>query len=480
MITSYLSVGVLKVSVGMVVNNSMCSWLREVLSFALALVVLFYLNIRVDGGVSLLHLIVFGLIALLSFMVRCWTLNRTDHKDELFSSTESIVGATSASKPQRNIAIDWIRLIALLFVICVHSIDNVMPFLTISVDGEEMLRDTLSQSAILFYSFVRTVMLSCNALYVMISGALLLPYRKEHLLYYYFHRYTKMIIPMLVFYVFYLWQSNGLPVGSAISVGTTILYGFFTGQTAHCPFYWMLYIIALLYLVYPFLRLLFKRISYSFLTALATLIIFCAAVSEIWLNHSILSTPVIWLAFAVLGYWITRTESARFDRVILIMAALSAGIFAAVIIQRRVYVSYINYLVYFTPMLMFICLGFFSLARKLLALRNRFSKLGARVNLCITFFNQYGFAILLAHWWCLYHCPTILTELRDSISVSLGLHMTLLFVIVTDILIAVVLGFIMNNYVIRLPMLLADYLVKMLNRVLRQIDPLNRTLKDNG
>lgn len=346
-------------------------WFGELGSFSLALVILFYLNIRIDGGIRILHLIVFGFAALLCFLERCWTLYRTSHDDTLVPTTKKGFETTSVSKPQRNVTIDWIRLIALFFVICIHSIDTVMPFLTIQVDGEmEVLRDTLSPSVILFYSFVRTFMLSANALYVMISGALLLPYRKERLLDYYLHRYTKLLIPMLVFYVFYLWQNHGLPVGSVMFVVKTLLYGFFTGQTAHCPFYWMLYIIALLYLIYPFLRLLFKRISYGFLTALAALIIFCAAVSEIWLNHSILSTPVIWLAFAVLGYWITRPESARFDRIILIIAVISAGIFTVAIIQLRAYVLYINYLVYFTPMLMFICMGFFSMARIILTLCN--------------------------------------------------------------------------------------------------------------
>lgn len=83
-----------------------------------------------------------------------------------------------------------------------------------------------------------------------------------------------------------------------------------------------------------------------------------------------------------------------------------------------------------------------------------------KFRLCISFLNKYGFVILLAHWWGLYHTPKLLADLWDRISITLGVHLTLLLVVITDILLAAVLGYVMENYVIRLPMLLAECILK--------------------
>lgn len=92
----------------------------------------------------------------------------------------------------RNHGYDFLRVLAALMVISMHACRNALAEMAMEGVGYH------------FVNILFLTALSCNTLYMMLSGALLLQDRQETVLHFYARRFGKVVIPLLCYYVLFL------------------------------------------------------------------------------------------------------------------------------------------------------------------------------------------------------------------------------------------------------------------------------------
>ncbi|MBQ7175476.1 MAG: acyltransferase family protein [Lachnospiraceae bacterium] len=466
--------------------------LRRAVCALLAALLLCAMSAAVDRGIRMVHIL--PLLFLVGCSLFLW-LKEDAAGTPVKGSAPS--GAISGSRPvpKRDLRLDYLRLLAVVGVITIHAIDALFPFLTTEVTGEfAVIRDAMNPSAMKADALIRTCCLGFNIVYIMLSGALLLPWKEERLRDFYLKRVSKVLLPLLIYFFFYQWQNGQLFPLSLQRVGD-IFRMFFTADIDYCPFYWLIYIIISLYLIYPFMRYMIKDLPYGALTVLAAgIILFSGTVAY----TSFVFAPVIgfWLGYAILGYWITRPESRRFDRFLLPMGILQAGVIARMIWTSERYEDYIGRIVQYTPIMVFLVLGYFSfvylLPRKLL-----------RDTSLLRFFGRYSFSVILIHWWALYFilgryyphlapgnsavsAPLrlfwnafasggIFNSLYLLIQSMLGTHAGLVYLILADVVLSLAAGALLEAYFLKAPLALWDRIV---NCIVRKL-PLRESRNNN-
>lgn len=448
--------------------------LHRLVAALLSLLLLGAMSIAVDRGVRLSHMIPIVLIIfcslLLQLMDDCKALEQT------LSKPGTGPGRPLASR--RDLRLDYLRLLAVVGVITIHAIDALFPFLTTEVTGEfAIIRDAMNPAAMKFDAAVRTCCLGFNIVYIMLSGALLLQWKEESLRDFYLKRVSKVLLPLLIYYFFYQWQNVRLFPLSVSRIGH-ILRMFFTADIELCPFYWLIYIIISLYLIYPFMRYMMKDLSYSSLTVLAAGIILFSGTAA-YTSFAIAPVISFWLGYAILGCWITRPESRRYDRFLFPAGLLAAGVVAWTVWTSESYEAYIGRLYPYTPAMVFLCLGYFSF---IYLLPKRLLKDGTLLRL----FGRYSFSVILIHWWSLYfilgrYYPqlkpaadaaastgtgvlfwnvfasgSIFNTLFRMIQAHIGTHAGLLYLIAADVLLSLAAGALLEDYLLKLPLALWD------------------------
>ena len=363
--------------------------------------------------------------------------------DSIYSSTQKHHSAgTPKTTPTRDARLDLLRLFAIAGVICIHAVDAMFPSITTGAPLDPaMLARIPDEGALDLYAAIRTCCYGFNIVYIMISGALLMRWKDEPLKDFYLKRVSKVLLPLLIYYFFYQWQ-NGLLFPLSASRVAGIFRGFFTADIELCPFYWLIYIIISLYLIYPFMRHMMKDLPYPALTVLAAGI---AIFSGLVAYTPFVFAPVIgfWLGYAILGYWVTRPESRRFDWFLLVFGALQAVVIYLLIRRSTLdgtgYSGYMGLVTPYTPIMVFLCLGYFAFIYRLPArlfsdvhiarhkaavdIRDRSDEAatefstGASSNPSrndalkgnhsirsrfLRFFSKYSFSAILVHWWVLY------------------------------------------------------------------------------
>ena len=124
------------------------------------------------------------------------------------------------SKGGRQVYIDDLRVIATVFVIGVH---------TVSLAATMTEYGSIPFRVLTIFNFI---FLSCNLLFVMLSGALLLPVKNESIGSFFRKRFTKVAIPLVVYYILYIVAETG-PLDSDVEAyfnggsngGTSFLAG---------------------------------------------------------------------------------------------------------------------------------------------------------------------------------------------------------------------------------------------------------------
>ncbi len=276
---------------------------------------------------------------------------------------------------------DWLRFLAVAMVIFTHAgqFDVGSGF----VEGA---------SAEYWMKVFYTVCMACNCIYVMLTGALLLPYREETLSSFYIRRMLRVGLPMAVYYVFYLWQNMEL---EQVDAGTPlwILERLYTGNTPESPHYWLIYAILSVYLVTPFLRYMVKDISYRKLTAFVFLCwIYMYLNTFVSLPFSVGFPMNLWIGVAVMGYWVTRPETRKYDRWLM---AAGAGAFIAILVLVSRGGNFLNLASNCSPVMTAFTCGLFAL---ILSAKKWFGK----PNWLLSVIGQYSYPIILLHWWTLY------------------------------------------------------------------------------
>ena len=164
------------------------------------------------------------------------------------------------NKPGRIVYMDYLRVLAALLVILVHVLEPAYALLP----PHTFTRNVMAASAGLG--------LSCNLLFMMLSGALLLGGKEESVLEFYSRRFVRVLIPCFAYYLFYFFYVEGI---SALSPGNwgSLLQSFLSNDSGQTPHFWLVYIILMFYVAAPFFRIMLKHMTEPMLEALTAVII---------------------------------------------------------------------------------------------------------------------------------------------------------------------------------------------------------------
>ncbi len=314
---------------------------------------------------------------------------------------------------------DYLRTIAVILVIGIHVINWDLP------NATEMSGTFLYSSLdhFRYWSFV------CNALFVMLSGALLLG-KIEPATAFYKRRVTKIAIPLVVYYLWYLWEYDEfkeLSVGKLINLILT---------QDHVPHFWLINYLLLVYISMPLIRILVRKLSYRNLTIFMVLI---AVASIIGGYFNCLNVPVVkaigWILVSIVGYWCSKEETRRFDY-LLIAAGLITSIFIFFIDPSApANEGIISNLSIFR---LLAATGIFSLLFKIKGILVD--------NLFVRLISKYGYGIMLIHMWVLYFVSRKIVDVSSLEYRGVGLVIS----IFVTLIISLIFTYFIDNLVINL------------------------------
>ncbi len=282
-------------------------------------------------------------------------------------------------RADRKLYIDYVRLLATVFVVCVHTL--------------ELARTQLAPGTLAFQiaEVFRFVFLSCNLLFVMVSGALLLPVTTERVGEFFVKRFSKVAIPFLVYYIIYVCAKEGIQCIYP-NRWFAFLIRILSGPPIEAPHFWLIYVILWLYVLTPFLRYLMSNISDEVLTGVITVIFFVNALDTylpLFGMDAHLSVVVdSYVGVFLLGYYMAERCSRRAENL------LMAGGFLSFLITCYIFFFhgwYDDYVYGNAPTMMLFAAALF-LGMKRLA--EHWKKKG----LFLQLISQYSFSILLIHW----------------------------------------------------------------------------------
>ncbi len=223
----------------------------------------------------------------------------------------------------RKAYLDKLRFLAAFLVILVHSMEGTASAV---LAGAALSPNSMPPVRWFLLTGFSSVGLCCNLLFVMISGALLLPWREESVGAFYQKRFSKVLIPLVLYYFFYLRRSGLLSFSPS-----SILDGLKTvisGPVELVPHFWLVYVMAGLYLGVPFLRWLFRNLPDKAFCGMAALIFIGAGIKTAAylanLGFGFDSFLFSWTGIFILGYFLTCPCSKKYRPLILMGGGVSA------------------------------------------------------------------------------------------------------------------------------------------------------------
>ncbi|MCR5581656.1 MAG: acyltransferase [Pseudobutyrivibrio sp.] len=280
-------------------------------------------------------------------------------------------------KNDRSPVFDYVRFVAIIFIFIAHVVGS-----DLSVSGE--LAGTPLYGTL---DYIRWISVCTNVLFIMLSGALLLPYKKESILHFYFRRMARILVPFVIYYMWYVWMAEGVGTSSVLDIIKRMISGDIASIGA--DHFWLLYRILQMYLVIYFIRLLVKNLSYRALTIISGVILLALTAClflPIETRYSI--EFFCWCSVTIVGYWCAREETRGYDNWLLVVGV--AGLI-------MLYAS-LNYLADSTaalsnlsPIRLLIGVGIFALFFKL--------KPFIKNVWFIRLISKYSYSLLLIHYW---------------------------------------------------------------------------------
>ncbi len=206
----------------------------------------------------------------------------------------------------RILYLDYVRLIAALFVILVHCLD----FSTAGLKA-----GTKEWVAVQSLS---SILLVCNTLFIMNSGALILREQRDSLAVFYYKRFLQVALPFFCYYCIYILLSCQYFNSGFISGIIKSLKDMAAGPIGWAPHLWVIYVILSLYILAPFFSILLKHLNDSMLHGLAVLILLfrCLAVylpaMGLPINFELMISP--WEGVFLLGYYFAHPISTKYRK----------------------------------------------------------------------------------------------------------------------------------------------------------------------
>lgn len=292
-------------------------------------------------------------------------------------------GKASGTRP-RIAYLDFLRVLAVFMAVAIHAI-------LASYDG---MSGTFIGREILFPLSV--MFTSCNVLFVLLSGALLLDGREEPLWSFYRKKFLKILIPCLLYFLFYCFYAYGL---TALYPGNwkNLLVEFIGNSSGLTPHFWLIHVILTVYLSAPFLKVMAKAMSESMLRsmAFAILAVNAAFVFGGWLGITFTAAPLLvsWEAVFLLGYFFKSGASDRYCRLFYAGALISAAFIVLVLHAVPNYTP----LVYNNVPPILLISGYIFLFFK-----RRGGSWFSKVPAAAAMLAKHSFSILMIHWFILY------------------------------------------------------------------------------
>ena len=381
---------------------------------------------------------------------------QTGYTARAFSLADTLVFTNS--NPSYDIRYDYIRLFAVFCVILLHCLGIAMPELSMEITDEtRALLQEIPPLLLKPAAVLHTCLYLGNTCFLMLTGALLFGRgTKGGIASFYERRFSKVVLTSVIYFFFYMWQNGRLNPVCADTLREAF-HRILSGSIQEdCPFLWLVYMTLSIYVAVPFLQYMFEAMPYRALTSLSAVVLVCMFLK----TYTLMTTDLLpffaqWIGIAMIGYWISRPETRKYDRWIWILAALS---FLKVVLSVNPYVywqSYVNYYVHMAPLSIFMACGIFALAlHKKPEQTHRFSPL-------ITMLGKHSFTILLLHWWVLYHLAIYTLNLDITWRHPLTFTGTILFVIATSL----VCGFLIDQTVVYAIRTLFEATVKQAKRI---------------
>lgn len=285
--------------------------------------------------------------------------------------------------PNRQVYLDYLRVIATVFVIGVH---------TVSLAASLISPEKISFYVLEIFDFI---FLSSNLLFIMISGALLLPVKNEKTGTFFVKRFSKVAVPFVIYSVLYACTQAGIGWLHPKYWWVEILR-ILQGPPAEAPHFWLVYVILGLYLLTPFLRFLVQHIPDEVLAGVIAVVFLVNAVdtyAPIWGIDAHLSVVVDSFAGVfLLGYFLSRKCSKKAEDFFIIGGTISFLISCLLILNTQHYEYYIYEN---APTMMLFSAVLFLLVKR--AARER-----AHESLFTRLICKYSFSVLLIHWGVLH------------------------------------------------------------------------------
>lgn len=281
--------------------------------------------------------------------------------------------------------LDYIRLLATFLVILVHCVE----FSAKEVKSEG--------GGYLAVQAVISLLLVCNTLFIMNSGALTLSKPEGSLLHFYYRRFIQVAIPFACYYCIYILLStryftSGFFHG-LIMAGKDMA----AGPIDWAPHLWVIYVILSLYLLAPFFSILLKNLSDAMLHGLAAMILIMGCVSlylpvfGLPVNLSLMIRP--WQGVFLLGYYFAHPASWSKRHLFYLLGGVSLAATVLVTYTRTDYGAILQ--AEGAPIMTLLGGSIFLLLR---SLENRLPSPGR----IMKFLIQYSYSILMVHWAVLY------------------------------------------------------------------------------
>ena len=292
------------------------------------------------------------------------------------------VKETNLSK-KRLVYLDELRVLATVFVIVVHTVQLALTLMP-------------EQSAMTYvYNIFNYVFLSCNLLFIMISGALLLPVKGESWKQFYQKRFLKVIVPLVIYYILYVVAKEGIIwiyPNHWMSLITRIL----SGAPDVAPHFWLIYVIIWLYVFTPFLRMVIQRLSSTMLDGLVILIllfqVLVTYLDVLYNNPITLCIYKSYVGIFILGYYVSKENRRPVKYLIYGVGILSICLAAYKILNG---IAIDRYIFNNAPLTVFYVMALFLLFRQI------YSK-AVGEGLFTKIISKYSFGIMLIHWGVLH------------------------------------------------------------------------------
>lgn len=326
----------------------------------------------------------------------------------------------------RKVYLDYIRLLATVFVICEH---------TIALAKVQLAPGTIEFQIAEVFNFI---CLSCNLLFVMLSGALLLPVKGERVRDFYIKRFSKVAIPFVVYYIIYVCAKEGIQCLYP-NYWLTFLGRILSGSPIEAPHFWIIYVILWLYILTPFLRYLVQNIPDTVLSGVIVVIFLVNALDTylplFGMDAHLSAIVDSYVGVFLLGHYIEGRCCKKAENILIAGGVLSFFITCYIFFFHGWYDDYIYNN---APTMMLFASALFLGAKRFV---NRWETKGV----VLQWINRYSFSILLIHWAALH---VVVKDIFKVNVMSGGVFGGCLLMILLTLVVSLVGGMVLDHLLI--------------------------------